>query len=205
MSQAKLSRVDALEQLKAAVASFVDDAKMALGTVEMETRRVSDRLNRQQPFHWHQQIKQARDEYAEGKASLARKRLQKSDSYIPDTSEEEKMIKRAVAKIENAEAKLEAIKTWSRRIESAWNDYQGPSGQLADFVGGTPCRAIAELNRLIKAVESYLQVQAPEPHFAPGDESFRPAESVARPLQATEDGEKADEPAEEEVEEKKES
>lgn len=204
MSQAKLSRVDALEQLKAAVASFVDDAKMALGTVEMETRRVSDRLNRQQPFHWHQQIKQGRDEYAEGKASLARKRLQKSDSYIPDTSEEEKMIKRAVARIENAEAKLEAIKTWTRRIESAWNDYQGPSGQLADMVGGTPCRAVAELNRLIKAVESYLQVQAPEPHYAPGDEAFRPAESVARPLQASEEGD-AEKAAVEEVDEKRES
>src|SRR5687768_15678172 len=122
MSQAKLTRVDALEQLKAAVALFIDDAKMALSAVEMETRRAVDRLQREQPYYWNQQIKQARDEYAEGKASLARKRLQKNDSYIPDTSEEEKMIRRATAKIENAEMKLAAIKTWSRKIESAWND-----------------------------------------------------------------------------------
>src|SRR4051812_1255849 len=130
MSQEKLSRVDALEQLKAAVAMFIDDAKMALGSVEMETRRIMDRLNREQPYYWHQQIKDARDEFAEGKASLARKRLQKNDSYIPDTSEEEKAIRRATAKIDNAEQKLEAIKAWSRKIESSWNDYQGPSGQL---------------------------------------------------------------------------
>jgi hypothetical protein len=202
MSQAKLTRVDALEQLKAAVALFIDDAKMALSAVEMETRRVVDRLQREQPYYWNQQIKQARDEYAEGKASLARKRLQKNDSYIPDTSEEEKMIRRATAKIENAEMKLAAIKTWSRKIESAWNDYQGPSGQLADAIGGTPARAVSELNRLIKAVESYLQVQAPQTALEAGDESFKPAESMARPLQEGEDPGRAagHEPAEDEHE-----
>jgi len=182
MSQAKLSRVDALEQLKAAVAAFVDDAKMALGSVEMETRRVVDRLNREQPFYWLQQIKAGRDEFAEAKASLARKRLQKTDNYIPDTSEEEKAVRRAVAKIENAERKLEAIKVWTRRIEQSWNDYQGPSGQLADVVGGTPARAIADLNRLIKAVDAYLQVQAPTAPLEAGDEPFREAASMARPL-----------------------
>jgi len=183
MSQAKLSRVDALEQLKAAVAMFVDDAKMALGAVEMETRRVVDRLQREQPYYWRQQIKDARDEYAEAKASLARKRLQKNDSYIPDTSEEEKAIRRATAKTEHAEQKLEAIKTWSRRIEQAWNDYQGPSGQLADVVGGSPARAITELNRLIRAVDAYLQVQAPAAPLEAGDESFREAPSMARPVE----------------------
>src|SRR3954454_19893458 len=106
MSQAKISRVDALEELKAAVAGFIADAKMALGAVEMETRRVVDRLQREQPYYWNQQIKNARDEFAEGKASLARKRLQKTDNYIPDTSEEEKAVRRATAKIENAERKL---------------------------------------------------------------------------------------------------
>jgi hypothetical protein len=181
MSQAKLSRVDALEQLKTAVAMFIDDAKMALGSVEMETRRVVDRMQREQPYYWNQQIKNARDEYAEGKASLARKRLQKSDSYIPDTSEEEKAIRRATAKIDLAEQKLEAIKVWTRRIEQSWNDYQGPSGQLSDFVGGSPARAITELNRLIRAVDAYLQVQAPAAPLAAGDESFREAPSMARP------------------------
>jgi hypothetical protein len=183
MSQAKLSRVDALEQLKAAVAMFVDDTKMALGAVEMETRRVVDRLQREQPYYWNQQIKIGRDEFAEAKASLARKRLQKNDSYIPDTSEEEKAIRRATAKIENAERKLEAIKTWTRRIEQSWNDYQGPSGQLADVVGGSPPRAIAELNRLIRAVDAYLQVQAPAAPLQPGDEPFREGPSMARPVQ----------------------
>jgi hypothetical protein len=183
MSQAKLSRVDALEQLKAAVAAFIDDAKMALGSVEMETRRVVDRLQREQPYYWNQQIKNARDEYAEGKAALARKRLQKTDNYIPDTSEEEKAIRRATAKIQLAEEKIEAVKTWSRRIEQAWNDYQGPSGQLADVVGGTPARAIADLNRLIKAVDAYLHVQAPAAPLEAGDEPFREAASMARPAE----------------------
>lgn len=183
MSQAKLSRVDALEQLKTAVAMFIEDAKMALGAVEMETRRVVDQMQREQPYYWNQQIKNARDEFAEGKASLARKRLQKNDSYIPDTSEEEKVIKRATAKIDNAERKLEAIKVWTRRIEQSWNDYQGPSGQLADVVGGSPARAIAELNRLIRAVDAYLQVQAPQAPLGAGDESFREATSMARPAE----------------------
>jgi len=200
MSQAKLSRVDALEQLKAAVAAFVDDAKMALGSVEMETRRVVDRLNREQPFYWQQQIKAGRDEFAEAKASLARKRLQKTDNYIPDTSEEEKAVRRAVAKIENAERKLEAIKVWTRRIEQSWNDYQGPSGQLADVVGGTPARAIADLNRLIKAVDAYLQVQAPAAPIEAGDEPFREAASMARPL--TEAPESAAENPSDQAEEK---
>jgi hypothetical protein len=183
MSQAKLTRVDALEQLKAAVATFVDDAKTALGSVEMETRRAIDQLQRERPYYWHQQIKIGRDEFAEAKASLARKRLQKNDSYIPDTSEEEKAIRLAKARIENAEQKLEAIKAWSRRIEQAWNDYQGPSGQLADEVGGSPPRAIAELNRLIRAVDAYLQVQAPAAPLEAGDESFREAPSMARPVE----------------------
>jgi multidrug efflux pump subunit AcrA (membrane-fusion protein) len=182
MSGANLRRVEALEQLKSALASFVEDAKMALGSVEMETRRLVDQLQREVPFHWNQQILIGRDEFAQAKAALARKRLQKSDGYIPDTSAEEEMLDRAKRRVATAEAKLEAVKKWQRRIEEAWNEYQGPSGQLAEHISGNPPRPIADLNKLIKSIEAYLNLQAPSaPEPISEGSSLNETPSMARP------------------------
>ncbi|HVJ81648.1 MAG TPA: hypothetical protein VNC50_11305, partial [Planctomycetia bacterium] len=144
---AKLTSVESLAALKSAVAAFVDDAKTALGAVEMETRRVQDWLGREMPAYWQRQLQKWREEIAVAKAALARKRLQRTEHYIPDTSEEEKMLAYAKFKCEEAEEKLEKIKKWSRQIERNWDEYQGIAGQLADIVVGNPPKCVADLNR----------------------------------------------------------
>jgi hypothetical protein len=195
MSEAHVTRLDALLDLKAALATFAEDARAALSSAEGEVRRVVDRLQRELPYQWEKRLLQARDELAQANSNMSRKRLQRTDGYAPDTTEEDKAIKTAKRNIVTAEKKIELTLRWRRAIEEAWNQYQGSAGRLDDAVSGTPPRSVAELNRAIRALEQYLSIEVPLV-AASAPEAAAPATSMARPEDAVDASHAAPTPTE---------
>lgn len=180
MAGAKVTSVEGVEQMQAAMAAFVDDVRTALGAVEMETRRVVDWVERELPFYWRQEILKGRDTIAQAKADLARRRLQRTENYIPDTIEQEKALRRAVAWVEHCEAKLETIRKWKRELQRSVDEYTGMAGQLYGLVEGEPPRPVAALKRIVQALDAYLSL--PAPTATPANE----LRSAALPASATE-------------------
>jgi hypothetical protein len=135
---AQVDRIAELERLKEALVAFVEHARVALGSAEMEFGRLSQWIEHEAPYAWQQLGKQATEDIAVGKAALFRKRLQRTDGHIPDTSEEEEQLKRSHRRAEEAASKLEACRKWRRRLAQAWSEYQGPANTLADQVAGEP-------------------------------------------------------------------
>jgi hypothetical protein len=76
-SQASVRSIDALKDLRVALALYGDDTLGALGAVEAEVRRTLRWLQEERPVYWHEQIKRRREQVATARAEVFKRNLQK--------------------------------------------------------------------------------------------------------------------------------
>ena len=154
---AHVTSIEAMADFQAGLVTFTDKAKEALGTVEMELNRVVDWLA-DQAKHWQTEIRQAENAVFEAKNDLARKKMMKIGDRKPDTTDEEKTLRRAQAWLEHSEEKLARTRHWQRAFPDAVGDYQGPARQLQFLLESKVPQMNAYLNQKIEALENYRRL-----------------------------------------------
>lgn len=155
---ANVTSIDALRDFQAALVKFCDTAADALCAVQMEARRTYDWITHEQHAMWQRQMQVRRDELVQAKADLTRRRMQRTEGYVPDDTEQKKAVARAQRRIEEAEEKIENIRLWRVRLQQALNEYEGQARQLSNLLEGDPPPSVALVNRMIEALEAYLLV-----------------------------------------------
>src|SRR5688500_13731182 len=96
-SQAAVHSIDALKDLRVALALYGDDTLAAVGAVDAEIRRMVHVLQQDRPVFWQEQIKRRRDLVASAKAEVFRRKIAKTDDYSPSMSEPMENLRRAEA------------------------------------------------------------------------------------------------------------
>lgn len=179
---ANVRAIDALQDWHAALAEFRTEAMEALAAVELEIHRAHAWIADTQR-EWKQTVRDAEDEIAQAKAELASRRFPDFNGRMPDTSEQEKALRRAVAKKEFAERQVEVCRRWQMKLPAAVSEtYEGPAKQLLATLEAELPRGLAVLERRIAALEAYAAIAAPK---TPKDEA-PPAEAPpAAPEQGT--------------------
>jgi hypothetical protein len=76
-------------------------------------------------------------------------------------------LRRAQARLQEAEEKLLAVRRWGMVLEREVEDYQGPSQQLSNLLEADLTMAVAHLDQLITSLEAYLSLAAPATAAAP--------------------------------------
>ena len=158
-SQINVGSIDALKDLRVAMALYGDDTLGALGAVEAEVRRTLRWVIQEQPGYWREQIKRRKEALSSAQAELFRKKLAKSGSA--STSEQVENVRRAEARLHDAEKRAELTKKWQPRLQHAVLEYHGSIRRLKTMAAGEVPRGVNLLSRLIDALEAYLQVTAP--------------------------------------------
>jgi hypothetical protein len=190
-NQAAVHSIEALKELRVALALFGEDALGALGAVEMEVRRTVQWLQHDRRLHWQDQIKRRREQVAAAKAELFRRELQKTPDYSPSCSEQKELLRKAEAGLREAETKLALVKKWDPLLQQAVFEYHGTIRRIKDLASGDVPRAMARLERMIDALEAYLRVAPPS-----GVGGRSPLEEVAGAILDDEPGAPADDAAE---------
>jgi hypothetical protein len=179
---ADVRSIDALRDVRAAVHAFAEEAKNALADVDFDIRRTLDWLQNDQRLFWQAELRRWQQNLQIARADLARKKLGRFLDHKPDTSQEEKAVRRAEERIEEAQKKLELLKKWVPELLHAVQEYRGSSQPLASLVDVEMPRAVARIDRMLEALEAYLQMAAPRTEGV--GRSERPAavsgESMAR-------------------------
>lgn len=158
---ADLRSIEVLRDVRAAVCNFTDEAKNALADVEMDIRRTLDWLQNEQRLFWQGEIKRWDQKLQMAKAELARKKMGRFLDHKPDTSQEEKALKIAKDRLEDANRKLELLRRVLPDLQHAVEEYRGASQPLASMVDVDLQRAVARLDRMSDALEAYLSLSAP--------------------------------------------
>src|SRR6266702_3390991 len=120
---AHVTSIEGMADFQAALATFTEKAKDALGSVELE-----------------------------------RKKMMKIGDRKPDTTDQEKALRRAQAWLEHAEEKLAHTRHWQRAFPDAMLDYQGPARQLQFMLEAQVPQMSAYLHQKIEALEKYQQL-----------------------------------------------
>ncbi len=163
---ARLQSVQALGDFQTALQRFRQDAARALDSVSMEARRAFDWLDERLAL-WQEERRRREDGVAHAKEELARRKMVKLFGREPDTSEQEKALRLAVARLREAEEKIEACRRWGPVSRRAADDYQGQARQLAAVLEADLPRSIALLGRRIEALDAYLTAAPPAPPVLP--------------------------------------
>jgi hypothetical protein len=155
----------------AALAKFRTQAQDALTELALSLQRASAWLDEQQQY-WQRQIRGCEEAVTQAKAELTNRRYTDFSGNIPDCTVQEKNLRRAKAKLQAAEDRLEAVRAWMLRLPREISaTYDGPTGRLTLFLDADLPSGLALLARQLTALEKYA-----DPH---ADTGAAPTQPVA--------------------------
>ncbi|HEX5445719.1 MAG TPA: hypothetical protein VFW87_17965 [Pirellulales bacterium] len=153
--------IAALEDLKASLTTFETEGKESLSVIGMDVRRGLEWFTHDLLKYWQTQIRKREDEVNNARADLERCRMQKYGDRTPDCTDQKVALKKAQARLEEAQQKVQAVKKWSRVLEEEAEEYRAQAQQLESIFSGELPKANAELARMLTALEGYIGVRAP--------------------------------------------
>ena len=157
---AKVTSIQALEDFREALCAFAIDVQDALGAADMQIRRAIQWLNEQGKY-WTRQIRERQEELTRAKIELQQRKFENRDGRGRGTSEPEKNLRKAEARLKEAEQKAANCKRWQPQLQHAVMEYYGPARQLSGALEGDLKNAVALLDQKLEALEAYLALMAP--------------------------------------------
>lgn len=161
-SSARVTSVQAIAEFKSALLGFCQEAKEVLASIDMEIRRMSDWVERDRLSFWQREIRNCQEELAQAKADMFRKQITRISGQNPDFLEERDALRLATYRLKEAEEKVQMCRRWgARQLPRAVDEYQGPGRQLGALVEGNPPGNVIVLERVIRSLEAYLELDGP--------------------------------------------
>jgi hypothetical protein len=153
---ARVESVDALRTFRQALIKFAESANVALADAEGEMNRVQVWLDTEQDSYWQGQIRKRREDVERCRDAVRQKKLYKSPTGNTQSAvDEEKMLKIALNRLEEAEQKLKAVRRYAPRLQKEIQNYKGGVQRLASDVSSDIPLAIARLDKMIATLEMY--------------------------------------------------
>ncbi len=161
--QAKVTSIDALEALRAALIIFVDKAHQSVDQVGDDVRRMRSWVQDEQRMVWEREIRKRDRILGDAKQELMRVKLSGlRDNIFP----QEEAVRRAKRALEHAEEKLQNVKRWTRDYDHLLEPLLKRLGSLNELLDHDLPKAISYLVQAQRTLESYAQTMP-----APGPES----------------------------------
>jgi hypothetical protein len=178
MGRARLTRIDAVREMAAAVDAFRHEVIAALEGLDMDIRRALEWIHGDRHEHWNGEVRRGWDRITQARIQLQQARaVRRIGDHEPACPDEKKALDKAKRRLETAQAKVEAVRQFRRAIDEAVNDYRGAKTPLASWLESDVYKALAALNRMMDNLESYVAMQAPSGAAAA---PMPPAETATR-------------------------
>jgi hypothetical protein len=157
---AEVHSTDKLKELHAALARFGVQARGALDTAESEIRHTLDGLQDQLRY-WQGEIHRRQEDVNRARASLSHHRSLQRGEHVGGTDLELEL-RKAQARLHEAEERLQTVRRWQRLLPDAIDDYHGPARQLSGMVESNLRQGLALLESKIAVLAEYLAMTAPQ-------------------------------------------
>ena len=156
---ADVGSIPALRDWLAAVAVYREQAAEALAGIQVEIRRGHEWVAEQLSL-WQRAVRDCEEEVVQAKAELAARKFPGFDGRMPDTTVQEKNLRRAQAKLEYAEEKVRKCRSWIAKLPKHVEEvYSGHGHRLANMLDGEVARGAALLDRRVDALERYADLK----------------------------------------------
>ncbi len=126
MAQARLTRIDAAEEMAAAVDAFRNEALAAIEMLDMEIRRALEWIHNDRHEHWNHEVRRGWERITEARVQLQQAMTaRRIGDHNPACIDEKKALARAKRRLEIAQRKVEAVRHCERTIDHAVDEYRG--------------------------------------------------------------------------------
>ena len=172
---ARVTSIDALQAMSAALECFHADARSALDELEMQIRRALQWINHDCREYWTQEVRRGFERVAEARVQLQQAlTFRRVGEHQPSCVDEKKALEQAKRRLQTAQGKVEAIRHWAVVIERAVNEYRGSRAGLVNWLDADLPQAVAALKRMREALESYVALETPahQAKPAPGESAM---------------------------------
>ncbi len=159
--QASVHSIAALEAFKAALVKFETEGRETLSVSDMDVRRGLDWFQNDLLKHWLSEVRRREEAVTHAKSDLERCRMQKFGDRTPDCTDQRVALKKAQARLEEAEQKVKAVKRWSRVLDEEAEEYRSHSQELSNTLAGELPKGIHDLNQMLAALDAYIGLSAP--------------------------------------------
>ena len=160
---AKVEDLDAIKSLKRAIWKFAEAANVALGDAESEMNRAVMWLEGEQRAYWEGQVRKRHALVERAKEAVRMKRIFKDSTGRQQSAvDEEKALKVAQKRLEEAEQKVIAVKKHTARLRKETLLYKGHVQRFATAVQNDLPMASAQLDGLLDRLQKYVALDVPE-------------------------------------------
>jgi chromosome segregation ATPase len=155
---AHVSSSEALEAFRARLLLFRSRARAAVDEVAAEVQRTRQWLEHDQRRFWDNELRRARRALEAAQQELFSSRLSKLEQA---TAAQQMAVHRAEAAVRAAEAKLAALRKWSRDFEHRITPVARQVEPLHGFLSTNVAQAAAELAQILVQLAAYAEQRPP--------------------------------------------
>ncbi len=171
---AGVTSVAVLHDWYASLTEFRSEAQDALTSLALALQHAEAWLEEQQK-HWYRQIRVREEAVSQAKAELETRQISNTFGHPVDCTVQKKNLRRAKARQEEAEERLEAVRRWMLRWpREVCDTYTGPAGHLSGFLDAQMPAGLALLARQLTALEQYANLGAEPAPAASRPEKEKP-------------------------------
>jgi len=160
--QADVKSIDTLAFVRTAFAAFAHETGQALAEIEIQGQRAVDWICVDQAAYWKAEIRKASELVNKAIKDLEHCRtFKKVGDNTPSCIEEKKALDKARQKLARAEAKAEAVRRWTPVVQQQFRETGVRLVRFRDVIDVDCPRAMAQLEKMLRALDAYRQVASP--------------------------------------------
>ena len=160
---AKVEDLDAIKAFKRAIVKFAEAANVALADAEGEMNRALMWLEGEQRAYWEGQLRKRADLVERAKEAVRMKKIFKDSTGRQQSAvDEEKKLKVAIRRFEEAGEKVAAVKKHTAKLRKEILMYKGHVQRFATCVHNDLPMASAQLDGLLDRLQKYVALDVPE-------------------------------------------
>jgi hypothetical protein len=169
---ARIESIDTIRLFRAALIKFIETCNAAMNDADSEMQQTLNWLEHEQYNFWQGQIRKRQDVVSKAKEAVRAKKLFKdSAGRTPSAVDEEKALRLAQVRLEEAEQKFANTRRYSRVLQKEIEVYKGSAQRFATTLQSDLPQATAMLGQMMDALDAYVS-------HAPPDSSTQPSAPV---------------------------
>jgi hypothetical protein len=159
---AKVTSIDVLQTLAAALQRFRSEAAGAMESIDIETHRAMGWMQYDCKEYWKREAHRGDEAVSQARLQLKQARsARKVADHEPICVIEERALKRALRRQDMVRRKLEAVQRWTRSLDTAINHIQRTRIHFLGWLDSDLSKAVAALNRMSDSLEGYVSLETP--------------------------------------------
>jgi hypothetical protein len=159
-NSANVQSVEAIRNVRVALILFLEQTTNAMGEMRQKIDRTMAWLDLDRPNYWKEQEQRAYDSVNTARVALEACRTRTVAGHRSDCIEEKKAMERAKRRVEYVHEKQALLRKWLVLANKESNEFRARTSSFARMLEHDVPLMIAQLGRMIEAIERYSEPNA---------------------------------------------